>query len=70
MSSDKHFLDEDFENEIPGGFDNIDSNENSIIEDSDDGDCYIKFPALELHIGPDWEDIEISSDCEENKMLM
>ena len=58
-----HFLDEEFENEIPGGFDAININEHSLgdVDESEDDECYIKLPKLEQYVGPEWEDVEIHS---------
>lgn len=36
---------------------------------SDEDSCNIVVPEIEEYIRPDWEDIEVSSDCEENLML-
>ena len=66
-----HFLDEDFENEIPGGFDAVNINENSLgdVDESEDEDCFIKLPQLEQYVGPDWEDIELVSTDNSDKQL-
>lgn len=60
--------DEGFVNEIPGGFSEIDSIDQSSTFD-DSNSCYINYPKLDVHIGMDWEDIEVSSDIEENNIF-
>ena len=52
--------------EIPGGFDNINSFENSSNVD-DDNDEYVTLPKLEKWINPDWDDISITSDVSQNR---
>ena len=52
--------------EIPGGFDNINSFENSSNLD-DDNEEYVTLPKLEKWINPDWDDISITSDVSQNR---
>ena len=52
--------------ELPGGFDNIQSYDNSSDSESDSSQ-FIYFPKVEKWIENDWESVEISSDVEENR---
>ena len=56
----------DVEIEIPGGFDNINSFENSSNVD-DECDEYVKMPKLDKWIGLDWDEISITSDASQNR---
>jgi hypothetical protein len=54
--------------ELPGGFDNIQSYDNSSDSESDSSQ-FIYFPKVEKWIENDWESVEISSDVEENRLM-
>ena len=53
-----------FENEIPGGFDNVDAI--SGCDENDKNSCYVAQEDLIIkpYIGLDWEDISVNSDSE------
>ena len=55
-------IDSTFENEIPGGFDNVDAMSASI--ENEENSCYVPQEELELkpYIGLDWQDISVDSD--------
>jgi hypothetical protein len=56
---------DEFINEIPGGFDEVQSLDQSSTRD--DSDIYVACPKFDVYIGEDWSDVEISSDVEENR---
>jgi hypothetical protein len=67
-SHSKYAIQEESEVEIdlPGGFENIQSYDNSSDSESNLSQ-FIYFPKVEKWIENDWESVEISSDVEENR---
>jgi len=59
---------DEFVNEIPGGFDEVQSFDQSSTRD--DTDIYVTCPQFDVYIGEDWSDVEISSDVEENRVFL
>ena len=56
---------DEFENEIPGGFEEVQSFDQCSTRD--DTDRYVECPKFDLYIREDWSDIEVSSDIDENR---
>lgn len=60
---------DEFVNEIPGGFDEVQSIEGCSTRDNTDDDIYVRCPNFDFYIGADWSDVDISSDIEENRVF-